>query len=361
MAHDYNPGVNRSTRTLLIGALVLGVAATVIAIALRGQRAPTMWAQKDSSVLVFSPDGKTLATWGHGGYDLWDVATEKRRLRIETARDLDRGAIAFSPDGKLVAACTGEKLQWKLVDAETGAPVCDIEGEWVGTGAEFSRDGRWLLTSSGTWDVATGKVARRYEDARVVGFALEGHHVLVERGDAHREIDDLSPGAGPVRVLEDWHDTKTLTISPDGGSIASIVSGTVRVSDLATLTTKEVLPSGLLPHGLGWRGDGKVLAVAGVNGARVIDVATGKPVVSIEGAWQTATFSPRGGVVSLAAMQPRTLLIDATTGATVREIPGSGQVVWSSDGRTLAWMPLTAGSEDSSKAVRLIDVSGMPR
>src|SRR5438045_3757519 len=64
--------------------------------------------------LVFSPDGKSLATGGyaiqppffspHGELKLWDVATLKEQAHLKGHLSPLVRSVAFSPDGKLVAA-----------------------------------------------------------------------------------------------------------------------------------------------------------------------------------------------------------------------------------------------------------------
>src|SRR5262249_37144268 len=69
----------------------------------------------EAESVAFSPDGKTVAASSqHGGIVLWDAATG-RPLPWRPAPDLGRdprflGAVTFSPDGKLFAWITSENV-----------------------------------------------------------------------------------------------------------------------------------------------------------------------------------------------------------------------------------------------------------
>lgn len=85
------------------------------------------WQVQDRSLagVAFSPNGKTLAACGEHAY-LWDLGGEfeERRLTQGLVRVAD---VDFSPDGKQVA-CARMAWDLRIFDAHTGEQVASLEG-----------------------------------------------------------------------------------------------------------------------------------------------------------------------------------------------------------------------------------------
>src|SRR5262249_19674309 len=130
--------------------------------------------------VVFSPDGKTLAS--RGGIDgilrLWDPSTgaELRKVeklsRVNPWRFYREVALAFSAEGKTVAASDRKSIV--LIDVASGKETGRLDGYRDCMFVAYSPDGK-LLASGGLddgpkeayslrfWDIATGKEVRRCE------------------------------------------------------------------------------------------------------------------------------------------------------------------------------------------------------
>jgi WD40 repeat protein len=144
-----------------------------------------VWKAHDDVVmtLTFSPDHRVLASGGYGELTvkLWDTATwrEIRTLAEKKTAGFTEmlKPIAFSPDGKLIAASTvgfDPKLrQYAYIrtlvwNVETGEKLFTLGGHKLDVDAlAFTPDGRFLVTG-GTdtlikfWNVKTGQETRTF-------------------------------------------------------------------------------------------------------------------------------------------------------------------------------------------------------
>ena len=153
---------------------------------------------RDVSSVVFSPDGKTLAT---GGGDwatpdcvrLWDMRTGKLRHTLRDSRDdWNIAGVAFSPDSRTVAYACSDKV--RLWSVQTGQLIRVFSGGLVG-GIEISPHNRLLVSGSGTaesgdqsdvqiWDLRVGK--RRIlpqSKGFDVSFSPDGQHLIGTNSD----------------------------------------------------------------------------------------------------------------------------------------------------------------------------------
>jgi WD40 repeat protein len=117
----------------------------------------------------FSPDGKRIVTGASdpapsGSARLWDASTGAQIHAFpQYALSTLNTTPAFNPDGDAILLAT--RLGAEIVDAETGRSISKIgvEGSRIGfNSAEFSPDGRFVLTSSSDntariWNAKTGR------------------------------------------------------------------------------------------------------------------------------------------------------------------------------------------------------------
>jgi WD40 repeat protein/mono/diheme cytochrome c family protein len=236
--------------------------------------------------LAFSPDGKLLAAAGgnpgqFGEIKLWSVSDKKEILSIRGHRD-NIFAIAFSPDGKMLASCSYDRLV-KLWDVTTGKELKTLKDHTDAIFAvAFSPDGKLLASASADrtikiWNPATG------ERIYTLGDGLEAMNTL-----AFHPSGRLLAGAGADRVIRVWevnekegHQVRSLiahedainqvAFSPDGKSLAS--TGADRVIKLWDATTPQLAEIKMLDRQPDWvlamafAPDGKKLAVGRYDGS----------------------------------------------------------------------------------------------
>jgi len=185
---------------------------------LLGAEGTQVWA------FAFSPDGRTLVGGGpvrdHGSGArafVWDLS-EGGRLEGHVAAPQPINQLAYTPDGSLLSAVTGQSEGGNLMtwDAGSLATVLNVPIDNVGVySADVSNDGRTIVTGGQAgpriWDIATGNplgpaltglngfaatVDMSSDGSTIVGADGSGHVVLwdVQTGTT---IGDPLPGPGP--------------------------------------------------------------------------------------------------------------------------------------------------------------------
>ncbi len=107
-----------------------------------------------SDGLAFSPDSSLLALKYRGGIDLWRVTPTSIEKHREITRNNHRGfgsLLTFSPDGKILldVQYTGQQNLIQFWDVDTGNNLGNVSGhaKWIETLA-FSHDGKILASGS---------------------------------------------------------------------------------------------------------------------------------------------------------------------------------------------------------------------
>jgi RNA polymerase sigma factor (sigma-70 family) len=313
-------------------------------------------AQKTNSPLrtaAFAPDGRLLATLVDcdKGISLWDLATGKEVERL-TMQDADTSGLAFSRDGKRLAAADSKALYvWQTA---TGKLVRTFpSGRELGGPLAWSPDGKTLLAGpeGRCWDVSNGQegCSLRLKNGRTALFSPDGTIVAV--GDNAGVIrlfeatggKEVAPRAGHRRRIGG------IAYSPDGKTLATVGDDrTLRLWDPATGAERRRLAADKARScSLAYSPDGKLLASVEGKTVCLRESATGKEVRQLKGEQTPAAvaFSPDGSLlaVSVPHWEPSVHLWDVTTGKVVRTLATGSRGDWlflpvafSPDGRLLA-------------------------
>ena len=113
--------------------------------------------QKNITALAFAPDGRSLACSGPQGVTLWELATGKKRSRIEASTS-NAALLCFSADSRWLSRGDGRTVH--LYDALRGQKVHAFQGHDDNVlGLAFAPDGSALVSASAdstllVWDLS---------------------------------------------------------------------------------------------------------------------------------------------------------------------------------------------------------------
>jgi WD40 repeat protein len=168
--------------------------------------------------IAFSPDGRLLAAGHHNRLNVWDTTTGTIALTWDPNGYC--GGLAFSPDGQHLAAIhNGHDISGYAVTVTVWSLARPrdlvVHGRAVSTHHKtllwFHPDSSWLLTcqypnSPKRWELADGTVRNAWaEDPQPRGveplLSPRGDH-LYRRGEEHQSLELLDPTTG--RVARTW-------------------------------------------------------------------------------------------------------------------------------------------------------------
>ena len=198
------------------------------------------------TVVLFSPDGQTLASSGREGVRLWDVNAGELKTYLENTKGYPQ--IVYSPDGQTLAIRYYNRDEIQLWDAETGELKTTLIGWKSENHIAFSPDGTTLATADKNytvrlWDVQTG----------------QPKNTLIGETNYYKVIEVSADGDRKV-VSHAYKRVQSIAFSPDGNTLAVSSSGEIRLWDIPTGTHQTTLTGNGSFSRLVFSPDGRTLA-----------------------------------------------------------------------------------------------------
>lgn len=293
------------------------------------------------TAVAFSPDGRMIAATGlDNTVGLWDVASGAKRATL-VGHQSNVLTMAFSPNGKTLATGSNDCTVrlWNVATAAT-MKVITLRDAAV-LAVTFSPDGRTLATtgtggSAQLWNVATGAstatLTGQSGAVSSAAFSPDGRIVATGGYDHSVRLWDADTGTSLATLVGHVGEVTSVSFSPDGKTLATGSNDrTARVWDVTASLTRPTAQfnAGGRGNNSGWwriviSRDGSVLAVTGSDSSTQLwDVASATRRARLNnpvGVVSTMAFGPDGRTIATAGSDRAVQLWDVATGRLLTDL-----------------------------------------
>lgn len=283
-----------------------------------------------AGAVAFSPAGKMFATGsGAGTVQIWDTASH-RQVGHDMAAAGSVTALAFSPDGKVLATAGRDVRLWNVSTQRQIGPVIAVPGGFDFASLAFSRGGK-VLAFNGDGQVRLWDLVRHRQLGPALGLVRSVNAIAFRPGTSilatagadgiarlwdiatHRQLGQpmLATSAGGMTAIAFSPGGKTLATASDDGS--------ARLWDAAQYDQAGVplhAGSGRRSPVMAFSSDGTTLISGDGTKLRLWNVSTHRQIgraITVPGRIAAVAYRPGGTMIAAAGPGGAVRLWDMTT------------------------------------------------
>ncbi len=268
------------------------------------------------AAVAFSPDGKLLASGVYGRVTVWDLATAKP-VKVLTNVLGAVNDLKFSPDGKTLAVAGGQPsargdlrlfdtTEWKLLHS-LGGHLDTVSC------VSFNKDGTKLVSASfdktvRLWDVKQAKMIHSYtghsDFVYAVAFSPDGSWYVTASKDRTGRIIDTATGKGLFTLSGTDQEVLAVAVHPTSGQVlAAGLDPLVSWYDPKTgERVRRAGGPGTATHEIAIDPKGTLVVAAGGDGSiRTLDPKTAAPVKAMQSGSVVFAVAVDGGAKRIAS------------------------------------------------------------